>query len=310
MAVCLLSVTVTNAAPSPSKHIVLIYKVPDTILMCQNSNEDMVAGAHEFETELKNHYGNRFIVDSVKHLPLEPKLGTDEYLAMVKPNQTPFILTLDLLGSGAQTVTYQNAFGATISSNIPTIKVKRDEYIVDRKDMAIYNVSYPVVEYSPNTMAVGREIVSNTDIRKNTKNAVRGCIRDGCAYQGDKINKYADPANYSTYMETYTGNFKQFDQKQVISSTTRPYLGIYSKALMISTVEPNGPMGKAGAQVNDVIVEIDGQNVYSQQDILAILNQHKPNDVLNFKVVRNGTLVNLVVKTEKRTMTNFKNIKV
>ena len=52
--------------PEPTKKVVLFYRVPDTILQCQNADEDIVAGAAELEKELKNHYSKRFIVQEIR----------------------------------------------------------------------------------------------------------------------------------------------------------------------------------------------------------------------------------------------------
>lgn len=298
------------AAPAPNKHIVLMYKVPNSILMCQNSNEDMVAGAQEFEKELKNHYSNRFIVDGVKRLPLEPKMRASEYLAMVKANQIPFILVLQITGTGNKTVTYSNMFGGTISTIVPTIKIKRNENIVDRLDNAIYGVDYNEVEYNSNTMAVGREIYSNTDIRKNTKNCIRGYIRDYCMYQGDKINKYADPGAYSNYTDSYGGNFKAIDEKTIEARGNKAYLGFSPSNCTIISITSGGPIDVAGAKINDVLESINDEKINSEYDLTAILGKYKQGDHLKIKVLRDGKEITLNVVAGVMSIKLFTDAKV
>lgn len=294
----------------PSKHIVLMYKVPDSVLMCQNSKEDMVKGAIEFEKELKNHYGKRFIVDAIKRLPVLPKLSASDYTSMVKNNQEPFIFHLELTGTGVKTITYQNMFGAKISTNIPSIKMKRSEFIVNKQDDAIYGVEYNEVEYHSDTMAIGREIVSNTDMRKNTKNCIRGYIRDYSIYQGEKLNKYANPRGYADYIDCFAGNFKEVNKRQIESSTNKAYLGILFEELSIIHMNNKEAFAKAGGKLNDKIVSINETPINTEQDLYSLLNNHKPGDTLITKVLRNGSEITLNICAGVRTINIFKEAKI
>lgn len=310
LALLFMSCTICFAAPQPTKHIVLMYKVPDTILSCQNSDENVVTGAQEFEKEIINHYNNRFIVDSVKHLPIEPELGVSDYLAMVKPNQIPFILKLNLEGSGNKTITYSNMFGATITTTVPTINIKRTEGIVDKNDSAIYIADYDVAEYHSNTMAVGRNIYSNTNTRKNTKNCIRGYIRDYCTYFGDKINKYTDPAAYANYNDSYYGNFKSIDERSIEKEKNNAYLGVKSSKAVITQLTSNGPMALGGAQINDRLKTINGNIINDEEDLKSILEQYKPGDNLTIGVLRNGKEIQFNIVAGIRTMEMFKSMKI
>ena len=46
----------------------LCYLVDDSILTCQNDDENMVKGQIEFEKELMRHYSNRFYVDVIEKI--------------------------------------------------------------------------------------------------------------------------------------------------------------------------------------------------------------------------------------------------
>ncbi|WP_405380117.1 PDZ domain-containing protein [Phascolarctobacterium sp.] len=294
----------------PNKHIVLIYKVPDTVLLCQNSNEDMTKGTIEFEKELKNHYGKRFIVEGIKRLPVLPRLGASDYISMVNINQEPFVLSLEIIGTGVKTVTYQNMFGGTISSNVPTLKMKRSEYIVSREDNAIYGVEYNEVEYHSDTMAIGRQIAYNTDTRKNTKNCIRGYIRDYSTYQGDKINKYADPNAYEDYNDSFAGNFKEIANRQTENYSNKVYLGFLCEELFITRVDDNGALEKAGGKLKDRIISINNIAINTDDELTTVLSKYKPGDTLMIKVLRNGAENTLNVCAEVRTMDMYKNIKI
>ena len=299
------------AAPQPTKHIVLFYKVSDAILMCQNSDENIEKGKIEFENELNNHYSKRFVVDGVKYLPEMPALSAEEYLAMVKQNETPFILKLKLNGTGSTIQTFQNVFGAKKSIEVPTIKIDRAEAVVDRQDKIIYAVNYGEAEYHPNAMALGGDLYSSTDQRKNTKNDVRGYIRDYCTYLGDKINKYADMKKFNQYNDAYNGDFKQILLTKFSINPNKPYLGVdFSYDLIIKSLTPDFPMTKAGFIVGDKIVAINSVKVENKTDFIGAFDKCKPGINITFVIVRNGQEKVLNVVPEARSVDIFRNVKV
>lgn len=195
-----------ETTPEPTKKVVLFYRIPDTILQCQNANEDMVAGAIELEKELKNHYSKRFIVQEVRKAP-EGKLLPDGYQALIKPNQIPLIVTIDLEGQGSKVDYYQNAFGAKSAGVSQTVKVHLVEALPANNSNSFAWIDYGVQAYGAGTFAIGRDIfAAQTDPRKNVKNAVRGCFRDACSFNKN-INKYANPTAYQNEEDRYNGNF-------------------------------------------------------------------------------------------------------
>jgi len=298
------------SVPKPTKRIFLFYKVSDAVLMCQNSDDDMEKGKVEFEKELSNHYSKRFIVDGVKYLPEQPRLSAEEYLAMVKQNETPFILMLKLNGTGTTTATFQNMFGATKSVVLPTIKIIRNEYVVDRADHSIYGVAYGEAEYHSNAMAAGGNIYSNTDTRKTTKNGIRGYLRDYSIYQGDRINKYADMDKFNAYNDAYTGNFKKRDIELLAINSNVPYLGVYANNLVVASCTPDYPMAKSGCLVNDKIMAINGEAIADDNDFTEIMKKYKPGDNLKVTIMRNGQEKTLSVVPVARSLDIFKNNKI
>lgn len=193
--------------PEPTKKVVLFYRVPDTILQCQNADEDIVAGAAELEKELKNHYSKRFIVQEIRKAP-EEKMLPDGYKALIKPNQIPLIVTIDLEGQGSNVDYYQNAFGAKSAGVSQTVNVHLVEALPASNNNSFAWIDYGVQAYGAGTFAIGRDIfAAQTDPRKNVKNAVRGCFRDACKLN-ESINKYANPAAYEKEVNRFTGNFE------------------------------------------------------------------------------------------------------
>ncbi|MEG1727151.1 MAG: hypothetical protein RR321_04455 [Acidaminococcaceae bacterium] len=196
-------------APEPTKKVVLFFKSSDVILQVQNDEEDIAKGKIELEEELKTHYSKRFIVDEVKFMPIDEYHLTQEYYDMVKPNQTPFIVTMELGGEGTSASQYQNAFGATATGVAPTVYVQLIELIADKSTGMLYQFDYGMQSYGAGTYSVGRYIyAAEENPRKNTKNSVRAVFRDACKYN-DKINKYANPRAYEHEYNRFTGKFKE-----------------------------------------------------------------------------------------------------
>ncbi|NLU44043.1 MAG: hypothetical protein GXX11_04060 [Acholeplasmataceae bacterium] len=198
----------TAATPKPNKEVFLFYKVSDSVIQCQNADEDMLSGAKELEKELVNHYGKRFIVQGIERIPQGILLSVPEYFSKVKANQSPFIIIIDLEGQGQSTTLYQNAFGAQKVGIAPSTNVHLIEVVPYADDNNFYKYDYGIKSYSSGTIAMGRNIfAAQTDPRKNAKNSIRGCFRDACEFN-ESINKYANPAAYEQEYNRFTGNFK------------------------------------------------------------------------------------------------------
>jgi S1-C subfamily serine protease len=75
----------------------------------------------------------------------------------------------------------------------------------------------------------------------------------------------------------------------------RAYLGLAAEAakadaqgVLVQSVDPQGPAGKAGLKNSDRIVMVDGKAVKSFEDLKKTLAGHKPGDALVLKVSRDG----------------------
>lgn len=68
----------------------------------------------------------------------------------------------------------------------------------------------------------------------------------------------------------------------------------------LSGVEPNGPADKAGLKAGDQILTVNGEKVESGDDFVALVQRHKPNEVLKLKVLRDEKELELEAKLGKR----------
>lgn len=71
--------------------------------------------------------------------------------------------------------------------------------------------------------------------------------------------------------------------------------GVNTLGLLVSEVEANSNADRAGIQANDIIVEVDGEQITTKEDLTSILNNHKVGDNMDITVVRNKEYVNLSV---------------
>lgn len=200
--------TVFAADFQPTKKVVIFYRVSDAILQAQNSDEDIVAGKEEFEKELRNHYSKRFIVQDIKRNTYEPSQPSF-YQSLIKPNQTPLMVIIELAGEDVSVDHYQNAYGAQATGYAPAIKVHLTEAVPAKDGLGFMPYDYGVQTYSAGTFSVGMGVyAAQTDPRKNVKNAVRASFRDACKFN-DKINKYVNPLAAENEVARYSGDFEK-----------------------------------------------------------------------------------------------------
>lgn len=82
--------------------------------------------------------------------------------------------------------------------------------------------------------------------------------------------------------------------------TGRPLVGISITetryGLFISSIQEGSGAEEAGLQVNDMILEVDGQKVTSTSEVNEIRDTKKPGDYLTFKVLRGSETMEISVK--------------
>lgn len=206
--------SVTSAAEfQPTKKVVLFYRVSDAILQSQNDAEDIAKGQEEFEKELLKHYSKRFLVQDVKRNTYQPTSPVF-YQELIKPDQVPLMVQIELAGETTTSTNYQNAYGAQATGYAPAINVHLSEALPRASSKEFVNVDYGIKTYSSGTFALGMNIyAAETDPRKNVKNAVRASFRDACKLN-EQINKYVDPMGAEIEMSRFSGDFEKMEELQ------------------------------------------------------------------------------------------------
>ena len=211
MLVFALCTAVDAADFTPTKKVVLFYRVSDAILQAQNSDEDMAKGMLEFEKELRNHYGKRFVVQDIKRNTYQPTNDSNFYKKLVKPNQQALIVEIVLAGETTTSTQYQNAYGAQKTGYAPAVNVHLSESLPRLNGNGYATIDYGVKTYSSGTFTVGMNVyATETNPRKNVKNAVRASFRDACV-MNEQINKYTNPAGYEMEKARFEGDFEGFE---------------------------------------------------------------------------------------------------
>ena len=86
---------------------------------------------------------------------------------------------------------------------------------------------------------------------------------------------------------------------QPVDARIAQYLGLKQvKGVIVSDIHPDGPAVAAGLKIGDVVLEVNGEKVNSDNDILAIMVESSPGDYLKFKVYRNHTTIDISLKLE------------
>ncbi len=68
------------------------------------------------------------------------------------------------------------------------------------------------------------------------------------------------------------------------------------QGIVIHSISPDSDMNHAGAQVGDIITEVGGKKITSTDDLYAVLNAHKPGDVISMTLYTGGASGNGTTK--------------
>ena len=94
------------------------------------------------------------------------------------------------------------------------------------------------------------------------------------------------------------------EQLMKSGKVSHAYLGVQtqdaSNGAQVAQVTASSPAAQAGLQQGDVIRSIDGKAVGSASALSSVVDEHKPGDTVQLKIVRNGSEKTLSVKLGQR----------
>jgi membrane-associated protease RseP (regulator of RpoE activity) len=84
-----------------------------------------------------------------------------------------------------------------------------------------------------------------------------------------------------------------------ISNELRTHLGAPAdRGVLVENVRADSPGAKAGLQVGDVIVDIDGKNVAAATDLLSAMSDRKKGDTVTIGAIRDSRRIDMKVTLE------------
>ena len=110
---------------------------------------------------------------------------------------------------------------------------------------------------------------------------------------------------HSTHTATITDGGTDAQQSE---STGKPFIGIAitsvsedsdtDGALIVRVIE--GSAADGSLQASDIITALDGESVSGPRDVVRIVREHSPGDVIVFSIVRNGASMDISVTVGER----------
>lgn len=149
----------------------------------------------------------------------------------------------------------------------------------------------------PLVNSLGEVIGMNTLIYTGNTYA-SGNIGIGFAIPVNKIKKVVDELKKNSRIDR---NFWTGLSIQNLDQRIAKYYGLKSsKGVVVTQVQPGSPADKAGIEVGDVILEVEGEKVNDENDIKSIFNEFRTGQTITLKVLSNDKIVERKMKLEKR----------
>lgn len=89
---------------------------------------------------------------------------------------------------------------------------------------------------------------------------------------------------------------------QSVDARIARYFGLdRAEGAIISEIVRGGPGDKGGLKVGDIIAEVNGQKIVSEDDLYVLLSDSRPGDTLSMKIIRDKKTITVNVKLERRS---------
>ncbi|MCI0605937.1 PDZ domain-containing protein [bacterium] len=149
----------------------------------------------------------------------------------------------------------------------------------------------------------GKKVESEEDIRKplrdleNPREIALGILRDGKSLNISVMPEKREMTLFSHFGGNYIGvDLQELDADLAKYFQTQPGAGV-----LVARVEPNSPAEKGGMKSGDVITELNGEKVATDEDVRDALKEVKEGDTASLTILRHGKVQNITVKPEKRS---------
>lgn len=100
----------------------------------------------------------------------------------------------------------------------------------------------------------------------------------------------------NTAVEQNPGYLGVIAGELLTEQSSQLFFGIpHIRGMLVESVDEGGPAQRAGIEPGDVLTEVDGTQVQSEQSVIAAIQQKKPGQPIAVQVYRNGQIFNLTV---------------
>ena len=148
----------------------------------------------------------------------------------------------------------------------------------------------------------GKKVESERDIRKtlrdleNPKELAVGILRDG-----KHLNISVTPEKREMGMLAhFRGNYLGVDLQELDADLAKYFQTQPGAGVLVARVEPNSPAEKGGLKSGDVITQLNGKKVATDEDLRAALSEVKEGETASLTILRHGKVQNITVKPEKK----------
>ncbi|RCK77671.1 MAG: HtrA protease/chaperone protein [Ignavibacteriae bacterium] len=125
----------------------------------------------------------------------------------------------------------------------------------------------------------------------------QGNVGVGFAIPINRVKKIVDELKTKGKIER---NFYTGLEIQSVDARIARYFGLEkAEGVIVSDVKRGSPAEKAGLKVGDIIVEINGEKIINEDNVISIITDAKAGDILNLKVLREKKFINLKLKLEQ-----------
>lgn len=125
----------------------------------------------------------------------------------------------------------------------------------------------------------------------------QGNVGVGFAIPINRVKKIVDELKAKGKIER---NFYTGLEIQSVDARIARYFGLEkAEGVIVSDVKRGSPAEKAGLKVGDIIVEINGEKIVNEDNVISIVTDAKAGDVLNLKVLREKKFMNIKLKLEQ-----------
>jgi serine protease Do len=84
---------------------------------------------------------------------------------------------------------------------------------------------------------------------------------------------------------------------QPVDARIAQYFGMkQQQGVIVSDINSGGPAEAAGLKVGDIVLEVNGEKVNSDSDILSVMTELSPGDILKFKIYREHKTIDINLK--------------